>query len=148
MPIHNSNISNLNDLINALNCNGEADSNTQILKRIKFGFREIEHLCFWDRDNYSKISIEKNEACELVLICWEKDQKSAIHDHDLDEAWTYILKGELTEEIFSSVDSSTVEKTLVLKQKAVSSIRKESNKVHRLINSYNGRSVSLHLYKK
>jgi cysteine dioxygenase len=148
MPTSNPNIHSLKDLIIALNCSDKNHSNTAVLKEIKFGFREIEHLCFWDRDNYSKISIEKNEGCELVLICWEKDQQSPIHSHDLDEAWTYILKGELTEEIYNSSDNSALENTIVLNPKDVSSIKKESNKVHRLINTFDGRSVSLHLYKK
>lgn len=135
-------------MFSAIKCDGEDNANTEVLKNIKFGFKDIEHLCFWDQDNYSKISIEKNELCELVLICWEKDQQSPVHDHDLDEAWTCILKGELTEEIFKSKENLSVENTIVLHQKNVSSIKRESNKVHRLINSYNGRSVSLHLYKK
>jgi len=82
---------------------------------------------------------------ELVLICWEKEQQSLIHDHDLEEAWTYILKGELTEEIF---EDSILTNKIELSTKNLSSLRKDNNKTHRLTNSYNGRSVSLHLYKK
>lgn len=146
MIFNDSKIYNLKDLIGALKSKDESYSKT--LNEIQFGFKEIEHLCFWDSDDYSKISIEKNELCELVLICWEKDQQSLIHDHDLDEAWTCVLKGELTEEIYSMDDSSTIENTIILSQKNISSIKGESNKIHRLRNSYNGRSVSLHLYKK
>lgn len=147
MPLNNSKIYKLKDLISALKI--KDDSYSEILDKIHFGFKEIEHLCFWDRDYYSKISIEKGDDYELVLICWEKDQQSPIHNHDLDEAWTYILKGELTEEIYTEAKgNSTLENTVTLSQKAISSIKKESDKVHRLINSSNGRSVSLHLYKK
>ena len=148
MSASNSNINSLKDLIKSLKYGSEDKSNTEILKNIKFGFKEIEHLCFWDRDNYSKISIDKNGFGELVLICWEKDQQSPIHDHDLDEAWTYIIKGEITEEIYNSGNNSQLEETIILEQTGISSIKSESNKVHRLINSFNGRSVSLHLYKK
>ena len=146
MPFNNSKIYNLKDLISTLNVKDYSNSYFEILKEIQFGFKEIEPLCFWDRDNYSKISIEKNDLCELVLICWEKDQESRLHNHDIDEAWTYVIKGELTEEIYD--DNSTLENTKTLTQKGISSIKKDSNKVHRLTNSYNGRSVSLHLYKK
>ncbi len=148
MPFNKTKIYNLKDLINALKVKSDNDSYSENLNEIQFGFKGIEHLCFWDRDNYSKISVEKNEAFELVLICWEKEQQSPIHNHDIDEAWTYILKGELTEEVYQNNDNPTLEDTLVLSQKNISSIKKEGGNVHRLINSYDGRSVSLHLYKK
>jgi len=149
MPFSNAKIYNLKSLISALKIITPNDSYTKIMSEINFGFKEIEHLCFWDNDNYSKISIEKDELYELVLICWEKEQQSPIHKHNLTEAWTYILKGELTEKIYVGTEKNPpLENTIILTQKDISSIKKESKKVHRLINSYNGRSVSLHLYKK
>jgi len=148
MPLTESNIYTLKDLINALKNRSNNKPYSEILNKIQFGFKQIEQLCFWDKDNYSKISIDKNGFGELVLICWEKDQKSPIHNHTNNEAWTYILKGNLTEEIYTINDKDTVEKFISLKEKDFSSIKKESNKVHRLINSFDGRSVSLHLYNK
>lgn len=148
MSFNNSKIYNLKDLIITLKNKDDNVSSSEILKEIEFGFKEIEHLCFWDRDNYSKISIDKNGFGELVLICWEKDQQSPIHKHNINEAWTYVLKGELTEEVYNSDNDTTIDNNFILTQRDFTSITKESNKVHRLINSYNGRSVSLHLYKK
>ena len=149
MSFNKPKIYNLKDLINALKVKGDGESYTSVLNEIQFSFKEIEHLCFWDQDNYSKISIEKGERYELVLICWEKGQKSPVHDHNLDEAWTYILKGELTEDIYiENKEDSTLDETVILSTKAISSIKPVNKKVHRLKNTYNGRSVSLHLYKK
>lgn len=149
MPFNSSKINNLKSLINALKHKQAEDSYAGILNKIQFTFKEIEHLCFWDRDNYSKINLEKNEFCELVLICWEKEQQSPIHNHNLTEAWTYILKGELTEEIYvENKENPSIENTVILSQGDISSIKEKDHKVHRLLNSYNGRSVSLHLYKK
>ena len=149
MPNNKLKIYNLKDLINALKAKAINESYSTILNEIQFSFKDIEHLCFWDSDNYSKISIEKGELYELVLICWEKEQQSPIHGHNLDEAWSYILKGELTEEIYlSAEENSELDSTNILSTKKISCIKRDSKKVHRLINSYNGRSVSLHLYKK
>lgn len=150
MTTSNPKIFKLKDLISALQNKTDNTSYFEALSKIQFGFKEIEHLCFWDHDNYSKISIENNRDFELVLICWENGQQSEIHNHDIDEAWTCILKGELTEDVYGKIDNRTkiIENTSVLTQKDISSIKKDSNKVHRLTNSYNGKSVSLHLYKK
>ena len=144
-------IYSLKELINVLDKNNTVIDYLNTFSKIHFGFKEIEHLCFWDPDYYSKININKGDDYELVLICWEKGQHSAIHNHEVKEAWTYILKGELTEEIYSRIDGSDefkLENTVKLPERKISSLKKDSRKVHRLINSYDGRSVSLHLYKK
>jgi len=142
-------IYNLKGLDEALALKSEEVTYVQILSSIRFNFKEIEPLCFWDADNYSKINIGNGDNHELVLICWENNQYSKIHKHNNKEAFTYVLKGELTEHVFSrSAENLTSEKTTVLSQKDISSIIKKSNKEHQLINSYNGRSVSLHLYIK
>ena len=141
-------IYNLKNLTDALKNKQDAVSYMDIFSKIQFGFKDIEHLCFWDPDSFSKITIEKYDAYELILICWEKGQKSPIHNHEFDLACTYILKGELTEEIYSRTEPATLEETVVHPQKNFSCLKKESKKNHRLINSFNGRSVSFHLNKK
>ncbi len=147
--VSNPKIHNLRELVSALKSNSDNEYYSDVLNKIQFGFKDVEHLCFWDRDYHSKISIAKGEGFELVLICWENGQKSPINNHGLNETWTYILKGELTEELYSKTkENSTLESTVLLPQKSLSSLKDESNKTHRLINSFGGRSVSLHLYKK
>ncbi len=141
-------IYNLKNLTEALRNKQDSVSFFDIFDKIQFGFKDIEHLCFWDPDNYSKITIEKYDDYELVLICWEKGQRSLIHNHDFDLACTYILKGELTEEIYSRTETPILEETIVHPQKNFSCLKKESKKNHRLINSFDGRSVSFHLNKK
>lgn len=149
MPSTKSKIYSLKDLINSLKNKDTNNSYSEILENIQFGFKDVEHLCFWDRDNYSKIRIEEDEHFELVIICWEIGQQSPIHACKVDETWMYIVKGELTEEIYSEdIENPILGNTIVLSRKNISSIKKESNTVHRLTNSYNGRSVSLRLYKK
>jgi cysteine dioxygenase len=139
----------LKDLTETLKNKKDSDSYQEIFNKIQFGFKEIEHLCFWDSDNYSKIFIEKDNKYELVLICWEKGQKSPIHSHQFSLACTYILKGELTEEIYSQSDTSPIlEKTIKHGHKNFSCLIKENKKNHRLINSSHGRSVSFQLNKK
>ena len=144
MFTENNAINSLKDLIDSLREEVGFKSYADVLKNIRFGFGEIEHLCFWDPDNYSKITIEKNGKYELALICWEKGQHSAIHNHDNDEAWTYVVKGELTEDVY---ENDTAKDSNVLKRRRMSALLSDESKQHRLSNSFNGRSVSLHLYK-
>lgn len=140
------NLYNLDDLKNALTANDS--SYESILNRIRFNFKDIEHLCFWDADNYSKINIGEGKNYELVLICWEKEQHSPIHQHGYEEAWTYVLKGEITEKKYQPVNGSgcfNLDSEIKLDPRKFSSLRNNGIQ-HELINSFNGRSVSLHLY--
>jgi cysteine dioxygenase len=141
-------IYNLKDLTEALRNKQDADSYQEIFDNIQFGFKEIEPLCFWESDNYSKIFIEKDDKYELVLICWEKGQQSPIHDHQFSLACTYILKGELTEEIYTQDNPPVLEQKIKHTHKNFSCLNEVNKKNHRLINSFHGRSVSFQLNKK
>lgn len=144
MFTENNTINSLKDLIQSLRDDAKYKSYADVLKNIRFGFGEVEHLCFWDPDNYSKITIDKNGEYELALICWEKNQESTIHNHPNEEAWTYVLKGELTEDVF---EEGGISNSKVLKRRRMSALIENPTKQHKLTNSFLGRSVSLHLYK-
>ena len=145
--MNKSHIYNLKELDEALKAKSENTSYTEVLNAIRFSFKEVEHLCFWDAESYSKINIGNGANYELVLICWENGQQSQIHQHDEHEAFTYVLKGEITEEIFKNpLKSLTPEKIKVLTKRDITSIINKGKKEHCLINSYKGRSVTLHLY--
>lgn len=143
--MENNSIGTLKGLIDRLRDDAGHKTYADVLKNIRFDYSEIEHLCFWDPDNYSKITIEKNGNYELALICWEKGQQSSIHNHNNDEAWSYVVKGELTEEVFE--DGQEVD-AKVLKRRKISTLVHNPNKMHRFTNSFNGRTVSLHVYKQ
>jgi len=144
-----ANIYNLKELDDALKIKEEYLPYTQLLNSIRFNFKEIEHLCFWDAEDYSKINVGNGSNYELVLICWENNQQSKIHNHEGQDVFTYVVKGELTEEVFGGMNiDSDPEKTTVLVKRDISILKNILNKEHRLTNSYHGRSVSLHLYIK
>jgi cysteine dioxygenase len=45
-------------------------------------------------DNYS------NDIFELVLICWDKNSETKIHDHPTKGCILYLIDGKLEEELF------------------------------------------------
>lgn len=142
-------IYNLKELDTALNSKAEKLNYVQILNSIKFNFKEIEHLCFWDADNYSKIGVGSGSDYELVLICWENNQQSPIEPIKNQKSYTYVLKGELTEDVFSESSEERIsEESKVLQKRVVSKLETSHGKEHSLRNSNTGRTVSLHLYVK
>ncbi|MDF1673986.1 MAG: cysteine dioxygenase family protein [Vicingaceae bacterium] len=144
-------IYNLNDLTSALNnTENEADYD-DILSKIRFNFKDIEHLCFWDAEHYSKINVGEGENYELNLICWESQQQSKIHQHLNEKSWIYVIKGEITEKTYHPINGSgnfDLKGETILTPRKSSHLTFNKNLHHHLANSNPTRSVSLHLYVK
>ena len=147
----NNLIYNLNDLTSALNNTEHETDYADILSRIRFNFKDIEHLCFWDAEHYSKINVGEGENFELNLICWEAQQKSLIHQHLNEKSWVYVIKGEITERTYQPLNGSgkfNLSGETILTPRKSSHLTFEKNLHHQLSNSNATRSVSLHLYIK
>jgi len=122
---------------------------TQILTDFDFevvDFSAIEH---WTPNCYSRNCFYRDENFELILICWDKSQETAIHDHDGEECWVYLLQGELEEDFFRLGSSQQLEltKTKILTENQMTKSDKNSG-FHRLRNNTTNRAISLHLYAK
>lgn len=144
-------IYNLTDLTSALNNTDTKTDYENILSQIRFTFKDIEHLCFWDADNYSKINVGDGEHFELNLICWEAQQQSIIHQHLNEKSWIYVLKGEITEKVYQPINGYGQFKLngeAILTPRKSSHLTFDKNIHHQLTNSNATRSVSLHLYIK
>lgn len=48
-------------------------------------------------DTYSRNLIWRCDAFELLLLCWNENQESPIHDHAGEQCWMAVLDGELEE---------------------------------------------------
>lgn len=145
------NIYNLTELTSVLKNTDKDCDYSKILSKIRFNFKDIEHLCFWDSDHYSKINIGEGENFELNLICWEAQQQSLIHQHLYEKSWIYVIKGEITEKIYNPINGSgnfNLNGETILTPRKSSHLAFNKSLHHQLTNSNPTRSVSLHLYIK
>ncbi|GAB5371008.1 hypothetical protein AAMO2058_001542000 [Amorphochlora amoebiformis] len=58
-------------------------------------------------DHWTRILIGQTDAWMLILTCWDKNQGTPIHDHQGSYNWIKVLEGELLEEDFLCVPTST-----------------------------------------
>ena len=89
----------------------------------------------------------KTDDFELLLICYEKDQETPIHDFDSKQAWIHTIQGKLNEERFRvSEDGNGLEKlsSVTLDTNDYSFMSKVG--IHRYKNVYEARTVTLNLY--
>lgn len=144
-------IKTLKNLVQELNsCNIDSSCYLDTLKRIDFPAKELEKYYSWSDEKYTRNSIYENEMFELLVVCFEKGQKSPIHDYHSNEAWITVLSGKMREEKFrlhprlkkleklSSVNLLPGDFTFISGQVGI----------HRYYNVYENRSVCLCLYSK
>ena len=122
---------------------------TAILKTMKLPIAAFEKHATWSETCYTRNCIVENENFELILICWENEQVTAIHDHGGEECWVYFIEGEFREHIYSQNNGEelSVVKTTDAKAGDVTYMV-DFMGFHSLENRSNKRSMSLHLYAK
>jgi len=127
----------------------ERTNYTAILKSMKLPIAEFEKHANWSKTCYTRNCIVENEHFELILICWEKEQITAIHDHGGEECWVYFVEGEFKENVYKESENGELHIIKTTKAKAGDvSYMIDFMGFHNLENTSNKRSISLHLYAK
>ena len=142
-------IKTLDQLKSYLHSGPGYDGYDVLLKSVQLNEEEYKGLCRWDAEHYVRIGLEKTDSYELILICWELGQSSAIHDHSGSEGWVMVLEGELTEKVYyqNNADGGALnlkEATLIVPGDIA--YITDSYGYHSMIGSDKQRTVSLHLY--
>ncbi|WP_052461003.1 cysteine dioxygenase [Psychroserpens mesophilus] len=139
---------NIQELIQLLSESSKTHYNT-ILNSFNFDTIDFKDFESWSSEKYTRNCIFKDHQFELILLCWNKGQETKIHNHSSEDCWVYLLKGEM-EEVFYSLDNSNCLKeefsqTIVPHQL---SFMNDNLGFHKLRNSFEGQSLSLHVYAK
>ena len=102
-----------------------------------------KYINFQKKNNYNKTIIYRNDIYEIILISWNKNAITKIHNHPKNGCIMKILKGSLMEETY---DSNTLEKIgeNIYEKDNISYIHDDLYH-HKIINT-SPQSVSLHIY--
>ncbi|WP_430413012.1 cysteine dioxygenase [Kordia sp.] len=146
--LKSSTLQSLDDLITAL-CEEERTTYNHIVRSINLSSEVFKDYCSWSTTCYTRNCIMENEKFELILLCWEKGQKTPIHDHGGEECWVKVIEGEFRETIYKKDENGT----LVTITSTISKVNDISYMIdfmgyHCLENLSEKRSMSLHLYAK
>lgn len=141
-------IESLSDLIAILD-EEERTKYTTILKSIQIPIAEFKKYATWSENSYTRNCIAENEDFELILICWNKEESTEIHDHGGEECWVYFVEGNFKENIFKEGETG---KLKIIKKNKMRpgdiSYMIDFMGYHNLENASSKRSMSLHLYAK
>lgn len=121
-----------------------------IMKNIEIPLNRWERHFKFREDRPARVLLFETNEYQLILSCWEKGQEGSIHDIDSEEVWIHPITGQFIEERYRvSKGNNKIEKvsSIVLNSQSYSYMQK-SKTIYRYINSYEYRSVCLHLYSK
>jgi cysteine dioxygenase len=123
----------------------------EILASVNIKAVDLDAFCSWKKEVYTRNCIYRNDDFELLLICWQDQHASPIHDHGGQACWVYVAEGTLVENRYEAheedKDSFTLLETIRYEQGSVS-FMDDAKGYHDLANASSHRALSLHLYCK
>lgn len=139
---------NIQKLVDLLTENINTDYD-QLLDDFDFSTIDFKPYQSWSSEKYTRNCLFKNVNFELILLCWEHGQETAIHGHDGEDCWVYLLEGGM-EEVFYNIgdDNKLIAYSSQIVVPNQVTFMNDNQGFHKLKNDVYGRSVSLHLYAK
>lgn len=136
--------SDLNDFFQAL-CDTNYENYKEQIEAHQISFETLIPFASWSKDSYKRICLASNDDCELILLCWDKGQKTAIHSHDGQKCWVYFAKGEFEEKLYAVDDENKLVKKSRVEEGQVTFLTDDIG-YHSLENKSSGLGMTLHLY--
>jgi cysteine dioxygenase len=139
-------IESLNELIETLD-DCDPEDYVKLAKHMKLPHSDFEKYAHWKPDGYTRNCIERTDAYELILICWNPGNETPIHCHSEQRCWVYQVEGKLSELRYKADELGTL---VVCNEMELSPGRltymEDSMGYHTLKNHSDERAMTLHLY--
>jgi cysteine dioxygenase len=148
----------IDDLVVALRELGDVLQPVRVaatLRGVRIDLRTLEPYFTWSPGRYTRNLVARDDAFELIAICWEKDARSTIHDHADSDCAFVLQHGAITCENYRVTYPDGFEKgprdlrrttTRTLREGEID-MRSGHLSVHR-VGACDGRAVTLHVYAK
>jgi len=131
------------------------DNVLSYLRSTPVDIRSMEPYVYFSPERYTRNLILKTPLFELIAICWESGQKSAVHNHCDQRCWMAIAYGKVRVHNFRLLSRDPATGSCELEPSTDFMI--EAGKpqevdpeepIHQVINpgSFNSRAVTLHVY--
>jgi len=148
----------IDDLVLALRELGDVLQPVRVaaaLRGVRIDARTLEPFMTWAPGRYTRNLVVRDAAFELIAICWEKDARSAIHDHADSDCAFVVQRGAISCENYRVAYPDGFDKgprdlrhttTRTLREGEID-MRSGHLSVHR-VGACDGRAVTLHVYAK
>jgi len=127
------------------------------LRETRVDATSLEPYLYFSSERYTRNLIRKTDLFELLAICWDKGQKSAIHNHRDQRCWMAATQGRVQVHNFRLIRKEPAAGYCELESSAHFLITPDSPQevdpeepIHQVVNpaSFASRAVTLHIYSK
>ena len=136
-------ISELIHLLNKFHKNNYPD----LINNLNLNIEDVKSYCTWNEDNYTRNLIHLNDKFHLLILCWQQDQYSPIHNHGGRDCSMYVIEGSVQENIYQLKQNSLINCQINIHNKGDNSYIIDSMGMHSL-KCVSNRALTLHLYAK
>lgn len=119
----------------------------QLLRRLEFTDQELDQYTHFSSEGYTRHCFRNTGDWEVLLLCWDVNQKTPVHAHGGQECWVMVVRGQIEENIFEQQDEDLSLKSNKICEQGNISYMNDEIGLHTL-GAHNGRAVTLHLYAK
>ena len=148
----------IDDLVIALRDLGDVLQPVRVaatLRGVRVDERTLAPYMTWCAGRYTRNLVARDDAFELIAICWERDARSAIHDHADSDCAFVLQSGSITCENYRIAWCDDAERgEFELRRTSTRTLcdgeidmRSGHLSVHR-VGSCDGRAITLHVYAK
>jgi cysteine dioxygenase len=129
----------------------------EYIKRRPVERDSLEKYLFFDKKHYTRNLIFKNDLFEVLAICWDVGQVSAIHNHQFQNCWMTVPIGKLRVQNFRLVEDDEERRRCRLQATEQFDIHRllpaevdPAEPIHQVLNlpEFNEQAVSLHIYSR
>ena len=121
---------------------------TEVLQRLIVTEEELsEHACF-NEHRYSRNTVVRDKQFEILMICWKSGQRSLIHDHGDSLGGVKVLRGILTESLFTPALNGMIKAVASTDYQPGDVQIEDRSTIHQVSNLQPGRcdAISFHVY--
>ncbi|HRF78449.1 MAG TPA: cysteine dioxygenase family protein [Flavobacteriales bacterium] len=140
-------ITSIGELIRELLREQDVSQYGEILARYGFPTTDLMPYLRWNQRHYTRTCVVRNEKFELLVICYEPEQRTSIHDYDSASAWIITLMGEVVEDRFQRERDGSIRLKQASRLTAGATVElTRENSIHRFANPGPARAITLNLY--
>lgn len=121
----------------------------KILKQIDINPSEFEKFSTWKEAGYTRNCLARTPEFEFILLCWDANAETAIHDHGGQDCWVYQISGKVEEIRYDDCPKERVKtamKTVLFSGKLTYMNDKMGYHKLKNISENNERAMTLHIY--
>ncbi|MEX0802630.1 MAG: cysteine dioxygenase family protein [Candidatus Binatia bacterium] len=120
----------------------------EVLQRLIVTEEEIAEHASFSEHRYSRNIVVRDKQFEILMICWKSGQRSLIHDHGDSLGGVKVLRGILTESLFTPALNGMIKPVTSTDYQSGDVQIEEKSTIHQVSNLQPGGrdAISLHAY--